>query len=100
MSHVYKPNESVIRSADFHNARVRIDFYDYVRNSFDDIGEVGQSPRTRRMKARPLFHGTYGEGYSLDGTDRVAAIARIAGAAKYLMTIHGISHASHTHARR
>jgi len=51
------------------------------------------------MKARSLFHGTYGEGYSLDGTDRVAAIARIAGAAKYLMTIHGISHASHTHTR-
>lgn len=42
------------------------------------------------------FMVTYGEGYSLDGTDRVAAVARIAGAAKYLMTIHGITRVAHT----
>lgn len=78
-----------------------IDFCDHVRNSADDIGrEAGRSPRTRRNEARPSPYGTYGEGYSLDGADRVAAIARIAGTAQYLMTIHGIARVAHTHARR
>jgi len=93
MFHVRKSNQSVIRSADFHNAKVCIDFYNRIRNSADDIGrEADRSPRTRCIGARLSFHGTYGKGYSLNGTDRVAAIARIAGAAQYLMTIHGIAY--------
>jgi len=59
----------------------------------------GWSPRTRRIghaNDTKGSHGTYSEGYSLDGADRVAAIARITGAAQYLMTIHGITRVAHT----
>lgn len=59
----------------------------------------GRSPRTRRIGRANETKGscgTYSEGYSLDGADRVAAIARIAGAAQYLMTIHGIACVAHT----
>lgn len=102
------PNQSVIRSADFHNARVRIDFCDRVRNSTElsacarlaDRQGRAVSAGGRRPSAEGLHGGTYSEGYSLDGADRVAAVARVAGAAQYLMTIHGFARVAHTHAKR
>ena len=35
---------------------------------------------------------THGEGHSLDGADGVAAVARVASSAEYLMAIHGSPH--------
>lgn len=43
---------------------------------------------SRRANWWPLLKWTYSKGDSLDGTNGVTAIARIAGAAQYLMTIH------------
>jgi len=40
MFHVRKSNQSVIRSADFHNAKVYIDFCNRIRNSADDIARL------------------------------------------------------------
>lgn len=78
---------------------MRIDFCDRVRNSADAARLADRQGRAVIGARSSRRDPTYGEGYSLDGADGVAAIARIAGAAQYLMTIHGIAHA-HTRERR
>lgn len=74
----------------FHDARILTKYDHEISRNIDRVGQLSGTYRAAPCRSRRLSwpRMTYREGDSFDRADGVTAIARIAGAAQYLVTIH------------